>query len=265
MSHDRPTTAPRSRAPSPMYALSWITTRSRSTSPRTRTFDPSTVYSPSRVPASTRQPGADHRRPDDLRVGIDLRALTQPHRLGDLEAGKIECDLPVEHIHVGAEVRVEGADVLPVARRDRADQRLPLGRAGGEHVAREVDRLVPIDVVEDLRVEHVDAGVDGVAEDLTPRGLLEEPLDRAVVAGDDDAELERVLDVGEADGGHRLPLVVERDDLAEVDVGEDVAGDHEEALVEQLARRCRPIRRCRAACSRSAYVIVTPNSEPSPK
>ena len=38
----------------------------------------------------------------------------------------------------------------------------------------------------------------------------------------------------EADGGHRLALVVEGDDLGEVDVGDDVAGDDEEALVEVL-------------------------------
>ena len=53
---------------------------------------------------------------------------------------------------------------------------------------------------------------------------------RAVLAGDDDAELERVLDVDEADGRERLVLVVEVDDAAEVDVGEHVTGDDEEAL-----------------------------------
>ena len=72
----------------------------------------------------------------------------------------------------------------------------------------------------------------------------------AVLAGDDDAELERVLDLGEADRGHRLALVVEGDDRAEVDVGDHVAGDHEEALVEQLPGVAAPSRRCRAACSR---------------
>ena len=90
------------------------------------------------------------------------------------------------------------------------------------------------DVVEDLGLEHEDAGVDGVAEHLAPRRLLEEALDRAVLVGDDDAELERVLDVHEADGGQRLVLVVEVDDATEVDVGEHVARDHEEPLVEVL-------------------------------
>src|SRR3954454_23426171 len=39
----------------------------------------------------------------------------------------------------------------------------------------------------------------------------------------------------QADGGERLLLVVELDDLAEVEVGEDVAGDDQEALSELLA------------------------------
>nr|WP_254126975.1 hypothetical protein [Aquihabitans sp. G128] len=43
---------------------------------------------------------------------------------------------------------------------------------------------------------------------------------------------ERVVDRHQADGGERLLLVVEGQDLAEVDVGEHVAGDHEEALGE---------------------------------
>ena len=39
------------------------------------------------------------------------------------------------------------------------------------------------DVVEHAGLEHVDPGVDRVGEHLAPRRLLEEPLDRAVVAG----------------------------------------------------------------------------------
>ena len=146
--------------------------------------------------------------------------------------GIVDLDLAVEHVLVGRHVGLERADVLPVALGDRAEQRQALGEQLREHLAGEVDRPVGLDVVEDLGLEHEDAGVDGVAEHLAPRGLLEEALDGAVLVGDDDAELERVLDRGQPDGGQRLVLVVEVDDLVEVDVGEHVAGDHEEALVE---------------------------------
>src|SRR5581483_94571 len=80
------------------------------------------------------------------------------------------------------------------------------------------------DGVEDLRLEDVDAGVDGVAEHLAPRGLLEEALDRTVLAGDDDPEVERVLHGLEADGGEGALLLVEAHDGRQVDVGADGAG-----------------------------------------
>ena len=149
-----------------------------------------------------------------------------------------------------AEVGVERADVFPVARCDRADEGLPVSEQPGKHIAREVDLLVAIDVLEDLGVEHVDAGVDRVAEDLSPGRLLEESLDRPVFAGDDDAELEGVLDVREPDRRHRFVLVVEGEDGAEVDVGEHVARDHRGSARRAALGRCRPSPRCRAACSR---------------
>jgi hypothetical protein len=89
-------------------------------------------------------------------------------------------------------------------------------------------------MAQDLRVEHVDAGVDRVREDLSPGGLLQEALDAVVRVGDDDPELERVVDVLEADGDEGFALLVEADEGAEVDVAEGVPGDDEERLVERV-------------------------------
>ena len=87
-----------------------------------------------------------------------------------------------------------------------------------------------------LGLEHVDARVDRVREDLAPRRLLEEALDLAVVVGDDDAELERVVDRLQPDRDGRTGLLVPVDESTEVDVAERVAGDDEERVVELLAR-----------------------------
>ena len=76
-----------------------------------------------------------------------------------------------------------------------------------------------------------------VSENTCPQDrLLEEALDAVVLVGDDDPELERVLDRLEADRDGGALLLVELDDLAEVDVAERVAGDDEERLVEAV--RC---------------------------
>src|SRR5438105_1498209 len=101
-----------------------------------------------------------------------------------------------------------------------------------KELLREVVRPVGGDVAQDLRLEHVDAGVDRVGEHLAPRRLLEEALDAAVVVGDDDPELQRVFDGLEADGHRRLLLAVELDELRKVEVAERVARDDEERAVE---------------------------------
>ncbi len=149
---------------------------------------------------------------------------------------------------MGAQVGLEGPHVLPVAVGHVPVEALAGGQGGGERLAREVDRLSLGDEVEDLRLQHVDPGVDGVAEDLAPRRLLQEPLDRPVLVGDDDAELERVLHRLEGQGGQPPVAVVEVEHGAQVDVGQHVAGDDQEPLVELVLgvadRSGRP-ERCR--------------------
>src|SRR5207247_5532032 len=87
-----------------------------------------------------------------------------------------------------------------------------------------------------LRLEDVDTGVDRVREDLPPRGLLEKALDAAILVGDDDPELERILDRLQADRDRRLALLVELDEAGQIEVAERVAGDDEERLVELVGR-----------------------------
>ena len=131
--------------------------------------------------------------------------------------------LLVEHVLVGADVRAELADVLPVALGHVAVQRVASFEQRREHVAREVDHLALGDEVEHLGLEHVDAGVDGVGEHLAPGGLLEESLDGAVGTRDHDPELERVLHVLQRDRRGGAGVAVRLHERGEVDVGEDVA------------------------------------------
>ena len=157
-------------------------------------------------------------------------------RIAPVESLDPGVDRAVENVGVGRDVGLERADVLPVALTDRAVERLLVAKQRREDFAGEVDGHVGCDVVEDLGLEHEDARVDGVGEDLTPARLLEEALDGAVLSGDDDAELERVLDSDQTDGRHRLLLVVELDQLGQVEVGEHVAGDDQEPLGQLVHR-----------------------------
>ncbi len=124
---------------------------------------------------------ADDGRAVDHDARVDLRALAEPDSGTELEAAQLDLDALVEDVLVRLQIGLERAHVLPVAVGHISEQRLLGLERGGERVAREVDRAILGDEVEDLRLEHVDAGVDGVAEDLAPRRLLEEANDRAVL------------------------------------------------------------------------------------
>ena len=104
----------------------------------------------------------------------------------------------------------------------------------GEQVAAEVAALVSLEVVEDIRLEDVDARVDRVAEHLAPGGLLDEALHAPLVVGDHHAVLQGVVGASQDEGGERVVLGVVAQRLAEVDVGEGVAADEHEGVVEVL-------------------------------
>ena len=179
--------------------------------------------------------------------------------------GMFSAHLLVERVEVRLAVLVEVADVLPVAVADVAVDRPAHLEQQREELLREVVRPVGRDVLQHLRLEHVDAGVDRVGEHLPPRRLLEEALDAAVLVGDDDPELERVLDRLQPDRDRGALLLVELDDLAEVDVAERVARDDEERLVERVRSRGAPSRPCRAGSPRPSTRCSGRGSSPSPK
>ena len=116
---------------------------------------------------------------------------------------------------------------MPVDRAPHLEQQ-------GEQLLGEVVRPVGGDVTKHLGLEHVDARVDRVREDLAPRRLLEEAFDSPLLVGHDDPELERVVDRLEADRHRGALLPMRGDERREVDVAECVARDHEEGVVETL-------------------------------
>src|SRR5581483_2720008 len=171
-------------------------------------------------------------RPLDGVEIVEVHPVPQPDVAADPNPGDVEPHALLERVEVRLAELVEVADVLPVALEDVPVDRPSHLEQQREELLREVVRPVGRDVLQHLRLEDVDARVDRVGEDLAPRRLLEEALDAAVLVGDDDPELERVLDRLEADrhGGALLP--VRLDETRQVDVAERVAGDDEERVVE---------------------------------
>ena len=187
---------------------------------------------------------------------VHPRALVEPdvavHAL-DLAAGGCKVDLPLEEVEVGEPVLHEVPDVSPVASRHVARHRTLLAEERREQVLAEVVLAAGGDRPEERRLEEVDPGVDRVAEDLAPGGLLQEPRDPPGGVGDDDAVGERVLHAGQHHGRLGLGLLVERDRRAEVEVGDDVPRDHQDRLAQPLRGELHRPRRAQV-CGRGDVV-----------
>ena len=137
---------------------------------------------------------ADEGGPFDLLGVVDVGALADPDVAAQADAADVQLHLLVERVEICLPVLVEVADVLPVPLHHVPVDRTAHLEQEREELLREVVRPVGRNVPEHLGLEHVDARVDRVREDLAPGRLLEEALDLAVVVGDDDPELERVVD-----------------------------------------------------------------------
>ena len=119
----------------------------------------------------------DEGGPFELVEVVELDALADPDVAAELDAGDRELDPALERVVVRLPVLVEVADVLPVAVEHAAVERPAHLEQQREELLREVERPVGRDVPQALGVDHVDARVDRVGEDLPPRRLLEEALD----------------------------------------------------------------------------------------
>src|SRR5690606_29467708 len=202
-----PTRAPAAHTVS-VICTPWPT-RPPSHSPTLRSSAPSPISPPApptpRPPAAARHAPPEQHRPAEADVPRDRGTRLAPQRrLLDLAplARQHELNTPSEHVLVRPPILVQVADVAPVAVRHVAEQGRTLAQHLREQVAREVHVRPRRDPFERLRLEHVDARVDRVAEDLAPRGLLEEALDPPrLVVNDHDAERERVLHRGQRDAG----------------------------------------------------------------
>ena len=159
------------------------------------------------------------------------------------DARDVERDLLVEGVEVGLPILLEVPDVLPVALAHVAVHRPSELEQPREELLREVERTVVGNVPKHPGVEDVDAGVDRVREHLAPRGLLQEALDAPVLSRDDDAEVERVVDCLERDRHGSFAFGVEAHQRRQVEVGERVARDDEERLVESFSQQAAPTRR----------------------
>ena len=100
--------------------------------------------------------------PDDVVERFEVDSLAHPDIAPQADPRDLQADLAVEGVAVGFEVLLQAADVLPVAVAEHPVERLALLEQSGEQLMAEIIWFARRDIVEHLRLEHVDAGVDRV-------------------------------------------------------------------------------------------------------
>ena len=191
---------------------------------------------PTRTPACRIAPGPDERRREHL------CALVQHCRGVDARRPRVSPETVGEQPAVCREVALRRADVAPVA--GQGQRREAAADEQREDLALDRDRPSRGDQVEHGRLEHVCAGVHEVARRLARLGLLDEAQHRAVLLAFDDAVAARIVDLHERDRRRRRARAVQRDERAEVVLGEDVAVQQQERPGHAAPGRepCRPRR-----------------------
>src|SRR5262245_502486 len=171
----------------------------------------------------------DHRARVDLdRLGVGLVYIQgRPRHVERLQS-------PVDQILVGLQVAGRRADVYPVAG-PSVGVKLLVGREqGGKELVLERELLPRRNVIEHARLQNIDAGVDRLAGDLFRLRLLDETPRTAVRAGLDQAVCAGVLDRDRRYGRRRRLFAVIRDQLGDVDVGQNISVEDYGRLVQAL-------------------------------
>ena len=176
-------------------------------------------------------------RTDPFSPAVKSTRLPSPSQMAlsspsTLRPGIVDRDRPRQDVLVRQAILQEVADVPPVPGCHVAEEPAPLPHHQREEVLAEIELPPRRDQLQDRRLEQIDAGVHRVAEHLAPGRFLQEAADAAVRLGDHDPVLQRVLDPREQDGEIGLALAVKGDGGAEVEIGQDVAADHQEGSAE---------------------------------
>jgi hypothetical protein len=110
----------------------------------------------------------DYRRAPQNRIGVDLGPVAQPDALAQAEARQLDLHTAVQDVLVRPGVRVQGADVLPVAVGHAPVEQWPLlVQQARENIGGKVHHAVRYEI-EDPGLENVNTGIDRVRKNLAP-------------------------------------------------------------------------------------------------
>src|ERR687897_2132099 len=174
-----------------------------------------------------------------------LGVLPDPQPFATLLAGDLHPDLSREYVVLGLAVRCESPYVRPVKVLLIPDKPLALLQKLREHVFGEVEEGPFGDVVEGAWLEDVDTRVRQGAYGLLGAWFFLETLDVSLLIDLDHPELRSIVDPPQGYGGQRALLPVKLDQFLYVYVGQRVARDDYEGVVEPVGQTLYAPRRAK--------------------
>src|SRR5690349_17494795 len=104
--------------------------------------------------------------------------------------------MTLQDISVRTHVLTQVTNITPISTgRNVAIERVAFPQHHGKEFLTEVKLFVLLKVRKHLRVENIDARIDGITKNFTPTRLLQELRDMPALIGNDDTILQRIMHV----------------------------------------------------------------------
>ena len=173
-------------------------------------------------------------RGDERGVRYDAAVLEPRATRTRRESGKR--DSAVQRVPMYAQVGRRVAHVAPVALGDAAVERLAVAQHGGEELMPKIAGLPLRDAGEHLRLQNIHAGIDQIGINIAAPGLFMESGNASVAVGHDHAVFLRRMRSDQQQRGFCTVRFVEGYGGAQVEITHAIAGEHDEALIQKIAR-----------------------------
>ena len=147
-------------------------------------------------------------------------------------------------MHITVTFRV--TDITPISLGITCHQVYAFLHQMGEKVFGKIIILMFGDMVEYLRFNDIDTGIDRITEDFTPTRFFKEFFNFSLFIGDHNAKLQRIVNRCQGNGqfGFFLSMIIK--DLLEIKVGHQVTADNNKVIITDILLRelygtCRSI------------------------
>ena len=160
---------------------------------------------------------------------------------------------PCQHGPLGVQIRPLIPDIAPIARGFKSKQRQFLFQQQRKYVLAKIRHAGSSNIIEDFRLQNVNASVHQIAEHPAPGRLFNKAGDAAVRAGEHHAIRQRHTDPLEHQRGQSLFLPMEGQRAGKIAIRHPIAGKHQKGALQPIPGHADAARRAKG---RGFFIIA---------